>query len=251
MIRINLLPHREAKRTRNKQAFIRMLVLSGGFAVVVTIVVGVFIQGKITEQNERNTFITEENKKLDTQISEIATLKQDIEALKARQQAVEDLQSDRNQPAYLLDELVKQVPEGIFLHNFKQEGQKVSLTGVAQSNERVSEMLHNLSNNSPWLEHPELIESRSGNAAIGKDNKKVFEFTMSVSIKRLRDKEKAATDKTPPEKGSTPAAADKANKDKPGEPPADRAAAPVDKPAAKVTPNAVANSAAVNAPKKP
>ena len=95
----------------------------------------------IANQAERNRFITAENTRLDGEIKEVATLRQEIDALKARQQAVEDLQSDRNQPVYLMDELVKQVPEGVYLNSLKQEGQRVALNGYAQSNERVSELL--------------------------------------------------------------------------------------------------------------
>ena len=141
MIRINLLPHREARRKQNKNAFFKLLILATVFGAAITLAVGFFIAAKISEQNQRNAFIKAENVKLDDQIKEIANIKQEIDALKARQQAVEDLQSDRNQPVYLLDELVKQVPEGISLRGVKQEGQKVSMTGAAQSNERVSELL--------------------------------------------------------------------------------------------------------------
>jgi type IV pilus assembly protein PilN len=191
MIRINLLPHREEKRKRRKEAFLRLLALAGagGFAVVVA--VGGIIASQISNQNQRNDFIRAENAKLDTQIKEIATLKEEIDALKARQQAVEDLQSDRNQPVYLMDELVKQTPEGIYLRSFKQEGQRVALTGYAQSNERVSELLRNLGNNSPWLERPDLVEIRSATVGQAKDMKKVFAFTVNVGIKRPRDKEAA------------------------------------------------------------
>ncbi|HZW13003.1 MAG TPA: PilN domain-containing protein [Noviherbaspirillum sp.] len=192
MIRINLLPHREEKRKQRKAAFLRLLVLSAlaGFAVVLA--ASGFLAAQIANQTQRNEFIKTENAKLDAQIKEIATLKQEIEALKARQQAVEDLQSDRNQPVYLMDELVKQVPEGIYLRSFKQDGQRVALNGYAQSNERVSELLRNLGNNSPWLERPDLIEIRSSSAGQGKDAKRVFEFTVNVGIKRPRDKEQAA-----------------------------------------------------------
>jgi type IV pilus assembly protein PilN len=102
------------------------------------------------------------------------------------------LQCDRNQPVYLMDELVKQVPEGIYLKWFKQTGQRVILNGFAQSNERVSELLRNLSNSSPWLERPDLVEIRASTTAAGKDGKKVFDFTINVGIKRPRDKEAAA-----------------------------------------------------------
>lgn len=210
MIRINLLPHREAKRKQNKNAFFRLLVLAGIFGGAVVVAVGLFIASRISDQEARNAYVTAQNKELDKQIEQIATLKQDIEALKARQQAVEDLQSDRNQPVYLLDELVKQVPEGVFLHSFRQEGQKVSMSGIAQSNERVSELLHNFGNNSQWLERPELVESKAGTIGVGRDTKKIFEFTMSVGIKRPRDLDKAKNDAAgKPGQPSMPAPADK------------------------------------------
>lgn len=191
MIKINLLPHREERRKQRRAAFLRMLVLSGLMGGLFVLAFGGFIAAKIANQNQRNAFIKTENARLDAQIKEIATLRQEIEALKARQQAVEDLQSDRNQPVYLMDELVKQVPEGIYLRAFKQENQRVVINGYAQSNERVSELLRNLGNNSPWLERPDLIEIRSTLTGQGKDAKKVSDFTINVGIKRPRDKEAA------------------------------------------------------------
>ncbi|MDB5773502.1 MAG: PilN protein, partial [Burkholderia sp.] len=155
MIKINLLPHREERRKQRKAAFFRLLAISALAGAGIALGIGGYIAAQIANQDQRNAFITAENARLDAQIKEIATLKQEIEALKARQQAVEDLQSDRNQPVYLMDELVKQVPEGIYLRSFKQENQRVVLNGVAQSNERVSELLRNLGNSSPWLERPD------------------------------------------------------------------------------------------------
>jgi type IV pilus assembly protein PilN len=192
MIRINLLPHREEKRKQRKEAFIQLMVLSAIVGAAVVLTVGGIIAAQIASQNQRNEFIKAENAKLDKDIAEIANLKQEIEALKARQAAVEDLQSDRNQPVYLMDELVKQVPEGIYLKSFKQDNQRVALNGYAQSNERVSELLRNLSSNSPWLQRPELIEIRSTSVGQGRDSKRVFEFMVNVDIKRPRDKEQAA-----------------------------------------------------------
>ena len=189
MVKINLLPHREEKRKQRKAAFVAMLGAAAVVGAVIVLAVGGIIASKISNQNQRNEFIKAENAKLDVQIKEIATLREEIEALKARQQAVEDLQSDRNQPVYLMDELVKQVPEGVYLKTFKQEGQRVALNGYAQSNERVSELLRNLSNNSPWLERPDLIEIRSTGIGQGRDAKKVFDFTINVGIKRPRDQE--------------------------------------------------------------
>lgn len=203
MIKINLLPHREARRKQKKTAFMALLGLGGVVGAVVVIMVGGYNQTRISIQNERNGLLTTANAGLDTKIAAIATLKQEIEALKARQQAVEDLQGDRNQPVYLLDELVKQVPQGVFLQKFKQDGQRVTMSGQAQSQERVAELLRNLSGNSPWLERPDLTEVKAVNLSNSKTGKKVVEFTLSVGIKRLRDKEaelaaaKAAEGATP------------------------------------------------------
>jgi type IV pilus assembly protein PilN len=187
MVKINLLPHREARRKERKTAFVAMLIAAVFIGGLMVLAVGGVIATRIAGQTERNAFIKAENDKLDVQIREIATLKQEIEALKARQQAVEDLQSDRNQPVYLMDELVRQVPEGTYLRSFKQAGQKVTLNGYAQSNERVSELLRNLGNVSPWLERPDLVEIRAATTGQGKDLRKVFEFTVNVGIKRSRE----------------------------------------------------------------
>lgn len=191
MIRINLLPHREAKRKQKKAAFVALLALGGILGVAVVLVVGGYNASRISIQNERNQVLKTANAELDKKIAAIATLKQEIEALKARQMAVEDLQGDRNQPVYLLDELVKQTPSGVYLKSFKQEGQRVTLIGVAQSQERVAELLRNLAGASPWLERPELTEVRAVPLAQSKTGKKVVEFTLAVGIKRPRDKDAA------------------------------------------------------------
>ncbi|MDY7573332.1 PilN domain-containing protein [Actimicrobium sp. CCI2.3] len=206
MIRINLLPHREERRKQRISAFIAMMGMTALVGALVVLLVGAVIANKISAQTQRNDYIKAENKKLDEEIKEIATLKAEIESLKARQQAVEDLQGDRNQPVYLMDELVKQVPEGVYLRAFKQEGQRVVLNGYAQSNERVSELLRNLGNNSAWLERPDLIEIRAANIGQGKDAKRVFDFTVNVGIKRPRDNDQLAGTKST-EKAAGPAPA--------------------------------------------
>jgi len=170
----------------------------------VVLMVGTYNAHRISVQSERNLVIQSANKELDKKIVEIASLKQEIEALKARQQAVEDLQGDRNQPVYLMDELVKQTPQGVYLKSFKQDGQKVALNGYAQSQERVSELLRNLAGASPWLERPDLIEVRSSTLQQGKaGSKKVVEFSMNVGIKRPRDKDKDK-DKNTDKPGAAP-----------------------------------------------
>ncbi len=195
MIRINLLPHREEKRKLKKTAFAALMALGGILGVAVVLVVVGYNASRISIQNERNLVLTNANAELDKKIVAIATLKQEIEALKARQQAVEDLQGDRNQPVYLLDELVKQTPSGVYLKAFKQDGQRVALSGYAQSQERVAEMLRNLTSASPWLEKPELTEVKAAALAQSKTGKKVVEFTLVVGIKRPRDKDNAKAPK--------------------------------------------------------
>ncbi|KAF3998733.1 PilN domain-containing protein [Glaciimonas immobilis] len=184
MIKINLLPHRIESRKLRKNAFFTMLGFSAVMGLLVIIALGSFFAHRLSNQADRNQYIKQENTRLDTEIKEIVSLKQEIASLKARQQAVENLQSDRNQPVYLMGELVRQVPEGIYLRSFKQDGQRVALNGYAQSNERVSELLRNLSNNSPWLDHPDLIEIRAASLATGKDSKRVFDFNVNVDIIR-------------------------------------------------------------------
>jgi type IV pilus assembly protein PilN len=195
MIRINLLPHRDAKRKQKQAAFYALLGLGGAAGVAIVLAVGGYNASRISIQNERNHVLTTANADLDTKIKEIANLKQEIEALQARQQAVEDLQGDRNQPVYLLDELVKQTPDGVYLKTIKQDGQKVMMDGFAQSQERVAELLRNLSNSSPWLERPDLSEVKAVTLAGSKVGKKVVEFTLSVSIKRPRESDDAKTGK--------------------------------------------------------
>lgn len=190
MIRINLLPHREERRKQRKQAFAALLVLGGLAGALIVIMVGGYNARAISVQNQRNQLLQTSIKDLDKKIAEIASLKEEIESLKARQEAVEDLQADRNQPVYLMDELVKQTPSGVYLKSFKQEGQKVTVTGYAQSQERVSELLRNLAGNSPWLERPDLIEVKASTLGQNKNTgRKVVEFNLSVNIKRPRDKD--------------------------------------------------------------
>jgi type IV pilus assembly protein PilN len=203
MIRINLLPHREAKRKQKQAAFFALLALGGIAGIAVVLAVGGYNASRIAVQNQRNLVLSTANADLDKKIKEIANLKQEIEALQARQQAVEDLQGDRNQPVYLLDELVKQTPDGVYLKTIKQDGQKVMMDGFAQSQERVAELLRNLANNSPWLERPDLSEVKAVTLAQSKVGKKVVEFTLSVNIKRARQNE----DKDKDPKGSAAAQA--------------------------------------------
>ncbi|WP_431478540.1 PilN domain-containing protein [Massilia eburnea] len=208
MIRINLLPHREEKRALRKKAFYAMLGIGFGVGATIVAMVGGYNQRAISIQSLRNEELKGAIVELDKKIVEISTLRQEIDALKARQQAVEDLQADRNQPVYLMDELVKQTPPGVFLKTVKQESQKVTLTGSAQSQERVSELLRNLSGNSPWLERPDLQEVKAGTIG-GKDKasgRAIVEFQLSVMIKRPRDKDENPDGKAGAKPGAKPTA---------------------------------------------
>ena len=194
MIMINLLPHREERRKRKKIAFFAGLGLAAvaGLAIVGAwyLVVGQLVQG----QQQRNSFLQAENAKLDIQIKDIASLKAEIASLKARQKAVEDLQTDRNVPVHVLNELVRQVPEGIYVTSVKQDGQTLNVTGVAQTQERVSELLRNTAYNSKWLVRPELIESSSTTIiAANREQKRLFNFSMRLTVKRPQDEPAAAS----------------------------------------------------------
>ncbi len=182
-IRINLLPHREARRERQKKAFYALTLLSFVAGIALVGLVWSVLQGYIGGQQERNRYIENENRKLDVQIKEIATLRQEIEALRARQRAVEDLQADRNQPVHLMDELTKQTPEGIYLRAIKQEDRKVNVSGWAASNERVSEFLRSLQNNSRYLERPELVEIKIASQTPQNVQRRLFEFSLNFYLR--------------------------------------------------------------------
>jgi type IV pilus assembly protein PilN len=203
-IRVNLLPHRAERRERQRKAFLFFTALSLLAGLSIVAAVWAVLQGQIANQRERNEFIAAENRKLDLQIREIATLRQEIDALRSRQRAVEDLQADRNQPVYLLDELTRQIPEGIYLRSVKQDGKKVSLAGWAASNERVSELLRNLQSNSRFLERPELIEIRVSGQQPPGVQRRLFEFSLNFELKPTPERAQMQKTQTPPEqKGKT------------------------------------------------
>jgi type IV pilus assembly protein PilN len=199
-IRVNLLPHRAERRERQKRAFFFFTAISLLVGVGLVVTVWSVLQGQITSQRERNDFITAENRKLDLQIREIATLRQEIEALRARQRAVEDLQADRNQPVYLMDELTRQVPEGIYLRAVKQDGRKVNVAGWAASNERVSEFLRNLQANSKFLERPELVEIRLSTQQPPGVQRRLFDFSLNFAMKPTPERAQLQQAQTPAKK---------------------------------------------------
>ncbi len=192
MILINLLPHREAARKRRRESFYAAL----GFSALVggLIAGGIFLwyAAQISAQQSKNLLLQTEIKRLEAQIKDIANLQAEIAALRARQQAVEDLQADRNMPVHLLNELVRQLPDGIYVNSVRQDNQRVTITGVAQSNERVSELLRNLGNNSLWLRQPELVEIVAGSVALGpRESRRIANFTLRVRLLRASEAIKA------------------------------------------------------------
>ena len=192
MILINLLPHREAARKRRRETFQATMVASALVGLVIAGVIYWWFQMMIEDQQAKNTFLRSEIKVLEGQIKEIATIEEEIAALRARQKAVEDLQSDRNLPVHLLSELVRQLPDGVYITTLKQTNQTVAMQGMAQSNERVSEMLRNLSNNTPWLSKPELVEIVASNVALSpRDQRRVSAFNLRFQLMRSSEVQKA------------------------------------------------------------
>ena len=206
MILINLLPHREAARKRRREAFFVSLGAAAMCGGVIAGAMFLWYAAQISDQQSKNQLLQTEITKLEGQIKEISTLQQEIAALRARQQAVEDLQADRNMPVHLLNELVRQLPDGVYISSLKQENQVVTIVGTAQSNERVSELLRNLGNNSPWLTRPELIEIVAGSVALTpRDQRRVANFNMKVRLLRSSEVQKAAAS-APAAAGVAPAA---------------------------------------------
>lgn len=192
MILINLLPHREAARKRRRETFQATMVVSALMGLVIAGIIYWWFQTMIEDQQAKNTFLRSEIKVLEGQIKEIATIEEEIAALRARQKAVEDLQSDRNLPVHLLSELVQQLPDGVYITTLKQTNQTVAMQGMAQSNERVSEMLRNLSNNTPWLSKPELVEIVASNVALSpRDQRRVSAFNLRFQLMRSSEVQKA------------------------------------------------------------
>lgn len=185
MILVNLLPHREAARKRRREVFFTTLGIAALVGGLICGAVYSWYLAQIESQRGKNTFLKTEITRLEGQIKDIASLQAEIAALRARQHAVEDLQGNRNLPVYLLSEMVKQLPDGVYINSMKQDDQTILITGIAQSNERVSELLRNLANNSPWLTKPELVEITASTVALSpRDQRRVSNFSMRVGLKR-------------------------------------------------------------------
>ena len=184
-MRINLLPWREVSRSKRKRAFAGFLMLATLIGMAVVIVVMMGSAKMIDNQANRIALLKQENALLDIRIKEIAGLSEEIKSLKARQSAVENLQARRNHPVYMLDELATLVPSGVILKSIKQSD-SIILIGYAQSNARISDFLRNLTTQTQWLTRPELVEIKSAVFGVGKDARKIFEFTLKVNLINLQ-----------------------------------------------------------------
>lgn len=195
MIPINLLPHRAARRKAQQQQFFVLAGMTVTLAAVIVVAVHTFFAGRIETQVERNKYLESEIVLLDKQIDEIRKLKEQTQALLARKRVVESLQTNRTETVRLLDQLVRQLPDGVYLKAVKQTGQRVNVIGYASSNARVSTLMRNFEA-SPWLERPALIEIK----AVTVDNTPLNEFNLTVDISRPKE------ESAPAAKPSAPAA---------------------------------------------
>jgi len=190
MIPINLLPHRAAKRKAQQRQFLILAGMSAAIGVGLVMIVHEFVAQRIETQNSRNHYLESEISKLDKEIDEIKKLKEQTQSLLARKRVVEDLQSNRSEAVRLLDQLVRQLPDGLYLKQVKQVGEVVNVQGYATSNARVSTLMRNFEA-SPWLEEPKLVEIK----LVQINNNSLNEFNLNVHI--ARPKEAGAEEKKP------------------------------------------------------
>ena len=177
--RVNLLPHRAERRQRARKHFLTLSGMTVGLGVLIAFLIYQFYASQIEVQNDRNTFLANEIKKLDKDIADINELKNQIQALLARKQIIETLQAERAQTVHLLEQMVRQMPEGIYLRSMRQSGPRVHIVGYAQSNARVSTLMRNIEA-SPWLEQPVLVEVKASNV----DQKRGSEFNLYLNLKQ-------------------------------------------------------------------
>ncbi|HKO01120.1 MAG TPA: PilN domain-containing protein [Thermoanaerobaculia bacterium] len=206
IVRINLLPHREQRRQARQRQFVSLAAAMAVLSLAAILIVHGVLKAQIDNQQSRNGLLKTEIAKLDEQIKEIDRLREQIQAVISRKQVVETLQANRSEAVHLLDQLVRQLPDGVYLRSIKQAGPKVTLVGYAQSNARVSTLMRNIEA-SPWVTQPELVEIKLVPAPGGRDAAapKVSEFTLNLQVKRATPAADAAAappgSKAPPAKG--------------------------------------------------
>jgi len=196
-VRINLLPHREQRRAAKKREFVFVAAGAFIFALAAALLVHTVLAGMIEAQNNKNKFLKTEIAKVDKEIEEIQRLKEQTAALLARKQVVETLQANRTEAVHLLDQLVRQLPDGIYLKSVKQNNDKINLTGYAQSNARIATLMRNF-DNSPWLTNAELVETKAAQV----NNLRVNEFSLNVQLKKSAPPADAVKTAPPKEKAA-------------------------------------------------
>jgi type IV pilus assembly protein PilN len=194
MIRLNLLPHREQKRQKARHDFYIKSALSALTGAIIVVIASILVDMRIAHQRDVNRIIASENSKLDGQMHAVATLTQEISALTARQKAVENLQSDRNQSVYLMEALAHQVPDGMYLYEIIQEEKNITLHGYAQTNEHVSEFMRNIDTHAQWISAPQLQEIKSIPKPRLSNAAPLFDFTMTVALTTARTLSASNTD---------------------------------------------------------
>lgn len=183
MIRINLLPHREAAKKVRKERFMLSAVLSVVAGLGIAALIYAYFQLLIADQMSANRMLEQENARLKVIIKEVDEIEAEIAALKARQQAVEDLQSERNLPVDLMNHIVREVPNGSYVTLLKKEDKRVTLQGMAQSNQTVSDLLRNVERNMPWNAKSQLVETKATTIDIGAGrNREVYGYSMNFGL---------------------------------------------------------------------
>ena len=184
-VRINLLPHRAQKRAARQRQFVSMAISLAVLGLAIVALVHGVLAARIENQQSRNNLLKTEIAKLDEQIKEIDRLREQIQAVLSRKQVVETLQANRSEAVHLLDQLVRQLPDGVYLRTIKQTNDKIQLIGYAQSNARVSTLMRNIEA-SPWLTKPELVEVQLVPApgAVAGSGAKLSQFTLNLQLKR-------------------------------------------------------------------
>jgi len=201
-MRINLLPHREQKRLARQRQFVSLTITLAILGVAIVALVSFILNARIDNQISRNQLLKTNIAELDKQIKEIDKLREQIQQVLARKQVVETLQSNRNEAVHLLDQLVRQLPEGVYLQSVKQTDKKVTIVGYAQSNARVSTLMRNIEG-SPWLEKPELVEIKLVSIPVqGRtEPQRLNEFTLNFQIRRTTPELTPGAPGQPPAKG--------------------------------------------------